>query len=95
MTYDLSALKGMDVDAFMEQFPNGDTGWTEKDDSRVQKEFNKLQTLSDRQRYDAFLDFQKRRDPLYASPKKQLKGLNRQLFFFMVAGKKPLMVLLF
>ena len=92
MTYDLSALKGMDVDAFMEQFPNGDTGWTEKDDSRVQKEFNKFQTLSDRQRYDAFLDFQKRRDPLYASPKKQLKGLNRQLFFFMVAGKKPLMV---
>lgn len=92
ITYDMSALKGMDVDAFMSQFPNGDTGWTEKDDSRVQKEFNKLQTLSDRQRYDAFLDFQKRRDPMYAAPKKQLQGLNRQFFFFMTAGKKPLMV---
>ena len=92
ITYDMSALKGMDVDAFMKQFPNGDTGWTEKDDSRVQKEFNKFQTLSDRQRYDAFLDFQKRRDPLYAAPKKQLQGLNRQFFCFMTAGKKPLMV---
>lgn len=92
ITYDMSALKGMDVDAFMEQFPNGDTGWTEKNDSRVQNEFNKLQTLSDRQRYDAFLDFQKRRDPMYAAPKKQLQGLNRQFFFFMTAGKKPLMV---
>ena len=90
--YDMDALQGMDVDAFMEKFPKGDTGWDNPNDDRVQKEFNKLTTLSDRQRYDAFLDYQRRKDPLYKSPRQKIQTLNRQLYFFMKAKKRPMFV---
>lgn len=90
--YDMSGLRDMDVDAFMAQFPKGDNGWADRNDDRVQKEFNKLTTLSDRQRYDAFLDYQRRQDPLYQTPKKQIQTLNRQLYFFMKAKRKPMFV---
>lgn len=90
--YDTSALRGMDVEAFMSQFPEGDMGWADRSDERVQKEFNKLTTISDRQRYDAFLDYQRRADPLYRSPKQQIQSLNRQLFHFMTSKKSPMFV---
>lgn len=82
-TYDMSLLENMDIEAFMENFPDGDLGWMERDHPKVMEEFNKFVSLSDRQRYDAFLDYQKRQDPYYESPQEQLQGLNRQLFMFM------------
>lgn len=82
-TYDMSLLENMDIEAFMENFPDGDLGWMERDHPKVMEEFNKFVSLSDRQRYDAFLDYQKRQDPYYESPQDQLHGLNRQLFMFM------------
>ena len=82
-TYDMSLLENMDIEAFMENFPEGDYGWMNKDHPKVMEEFNKFVSLSDRQRYDAFLDYQKRQDPYYETPQDQLHGLNRQLFTFM------------
>ena len=69
-------LEGFDTEKFMQQFPDNDQGWLDASDHRVQKEFNGLKTLSDRQRYDAFLDQQKRQDENYISPALQNQDLN-------------------
>ena len=90
--YDMSLLEGMDIDAFMEKFPNGDTGWKSPSDKRVKEEFNNLSTPYDRQRYDAFLDYQKRKDPYYMSVKKQLQKLNKDFAAFLLASPRALFV---
>ena len=91
-TYDVTALRGMDPDKFVEEnFAEGDDGWRARDNDIIQREFNKLKTLADRKRYDAFLDYMNRRDPFYRNPKQQMQGLNR-LFDTFIKGKKPMMV---
>lgn len=76
-------LEGFDTEKFMQQFPNGDQGWRDASDHRVQKEFNGLRTLSDRQRYDAFLDQQKRQDENYVPPIEQIQDLNADYLDFL------------
>lgn len=76
-------LEGFDTEKFMRQFPNNDQGWRDASDHRVQKEFNGLKTLSDRQRYDAFLDQQKRQDENYVSPIQQIQDLNADYLEFL------------
>ena len=90
--YDTEALHGFDVDAFAEQFPNGDKGWMNEDDKRVKAAFNNLVSLVDRQKYDAVLDILKRREPNYRSPDRVIKGLNKSYLGFLVSKSSPLMV---
>lgn len=91
-TYDMSALRGMDPDKFVEEnFDEGDDGWRYRDNEIIQKEFGRFKTLADRKRYDAFLDYMNRKDPYYRNPEQQMLGLNR-LFATFLKGKAPLMV---
>lgn len=76
-------LEGFDTEEFMQEFPNGDQGWRDSSDYRVQEKFNKLRTLSDRQRYDAFLDQQKRQDENYVPPVEQIQDLNAEYLDFL------------
>ena len=72
-------LMGFNIEEFMSQFENGDEGWKDENDKRVQKAFNKLDTLVDRQKYDAFLDYQKRQDENYSTPKEEVQDLNAEM----------------
>lgn len=90
--YDVEMLRGMDVDEFMKNFPEGDDGWKSREDQRVRKQFNNFITLADRQKYDAFLDYQNRKDPYYDGPKEQVCTLARKMFNFIDSKKSPLMV---
>lgn len=91
-TYDMSLLRGMDPDKFVEDnFDEGDDGWRYRDNEIVQKEFGRFKTLADRKRYDAFLDYMNRKDPYYRPPKKQMQDLNI-LFSAFIDGKSPMMV---
>ena len=76
-------LEGFDVEEFMQEFSGGDQGWRDSSDHRVQKAFNGLRTLSDRQRYDAFLDQQKRQDENYVPPVEQIQDLNAEYLDFL------------
>lgn len=74
-----SAIGDFDIDAFAEQFPEGDLGWMQRNDPRVQSAFNKLQSLRNRQQYDAVVDAMKRRDPNYFNFEDQLASLRISL----------------
>lgn len=76
-------LRGMDIEDFMKKFPEGDNGWRDSSDYRVQDEFNKLRTLADRQRYDAFLDYQKRQDENYVPAQEQIQDINAEYLDFL------------
>ena len=95
--YDLSGLQGMDIDAFMENYriPGTDEfsdGWNDYNDKTVQAEFNKLTTLNDRKRYDAFRDYQQRKSPRYKNPDKQLQLLSALYGGILLNNKFPMMV---
>lgn len=83
-------LMGMDADAFLEEFQNGDMGWADKSDKRVKREFNNLTTLTDRQRYDAFLDYAKRKSPDYMDASRVVKDLNGAYLTFILSDMNPL-----
>ena len=76
-------LRGMDIEAIMQQFPDGDEGWKDPNDPRIKKEFNNFVTLTDRQKYDTFLDYQKRQDPDYVKPVEQIQNLNAEYLDFL------------
>lgn len=76
-------LRGMDIEDIMQQFPDGDEGWKDPKDSRIKKEFNNFKTLTDRQKYDTFLDYQKRQDPDYVNPVEQIQNLNAEYLDFL------------
>lgn len=90
--YELNGITIDECEEFMKQFPNGDQGWREKNDKRVQKMFNGLNTLVDRQRYDSFLDFQKRQDPDYLAPQEVVCDLNADYLTFMETDMSPLFI---
>lgn len=71
-------LKGLDAEKFMEEFPDGDDGWLNKDDPRVQKKFNGLKTLKDRQQYDALKTLYEPTTPGYLNPDNKIGQLNEQ-----------------
>ena len=75
-TYNMKNLQGMDAQAFYDaHFADGNTGWANPDNPIITKEF-KLEEASERRRYDAFVDFVKRKDPNYIPPKGQMQQLN-------------------
>lgn len=76
-------LRGMDIESIMQQFPDGDEGWKDPNDPRIKKEFNNFVTLTDRQKYDTFLDYQKRQDPDYVKPVEQIQNLNAEYLDFL------------
>lgn len=91
--YDTEALRGLDPEEFVEkEFPNGDPGWLYENDKRIQREFHGLESLVDRQRYDAFKDYMKRKDPLYKSPTRQIQTLNANLMAFVEDKNGPIFV---
>lgn len=71
-------FKGFDHETFMSEFPDGDTGWLNPLDSRVQKYFNGFKTLTDRQRYDALKTFYEPTTPGYLNPDNKIGQLNEQ-----------------
>lgn len=85
-------LKGFDVEGFMSQFENGDMGWMEKSDKRVRQAFNNFTTLTDRQKYDAFLDKMKRQQPDYQKPKEVIADLNLAYLAFITTDMSPLFI---
>lgn len=90
--YELNGITVEECEEFMKEFPNGDQGWREKNDKRVQKMFNGLSTLVDRQRYDSFLDFQKRQDADYLTPQEVVCDLNADYLTFMETDMSPLFI---
>lgn len=85
-------LKGFDVEGFMSQFENGDMGWMEKTDKRVRQAFNNFTTLTDRQKYDAFLDKMKRQQADYQKPKEVIADLNLAYLAFITTDMSPLFI---
>ena len=71
-------FKGLDHESFMAEFPDGDTGWLNPADPRVQKRFNGLKTLKDRQQYDALKTFYEPTTPGYLNPDNKIGQLNEQ-----------------
>lgn len=71
-------FKGLDHEAFMAEFPDGDTGWLNPSDPRVQKRFNGLKTLKDRQQYDALKTYYEPTTPGYLNPDNKIGQLNEQ-----------------
>lgn len=71
-------FKGLDHESFMAEFPDGDTGWLNPSDPRVQKRFNGLKTLKDRQQYDALKTFYEPTTPGYLNPDNKIGQLNEQ-----------------
>lgn len=71
-------FKGFDHESFMAEFPDGDTGWLNPSDPRVQKRFNGLKTLKDRQQYDALKTFYEPTTPGYLNPDNKIGQLNEQ-----------------
>lgn len=71
-------FKGLDHESFMAEFPDGDTGWLNPSDPRVQKRFNSLKTIKDRQQYDALKTFYEPTTPGYLNPDNKIGQLNEQ-----------------
>lgn len=88
-----TGLGNFDAEEFMSKFGEDDKGWLDPEDYRVQKEFNGLKTLKDRQLYDNFVDHQKRLNPNYASAEKQLRRMKKGYFAFLSEGsERPMLV---
>lgn len=93
--YDDSALGDFDPDKFIdENFDGGrDDGWKNPDNPIIQRKFNNLSTLSSRRRYDAMVDYLKRKDPRYKNPEKMMQKLAVSFNDFITNPKgSPLMV---
>lgn len=84
--------KGLDHEAFMEQFPEGDDGWLNKDDPRVQKQFNNFKTIKDRQQYDALKTYYEPTTPGYLNPDNKIGQLNEQYDNLIKYDTTPLFV---
>lgn len=94
-SYDNSVLGDFDVEAFLaENFDDGrDDGWKDPDNKIIQKEFNQLKNASARRRYDAFVDYAKRLDPMYERPDEVMNTLARAIGNFITSkGGSPIMV---
>ena len=93
--YDNSILGDFDVEAFLaENFDDGrDDGWKDPDNKIIQREFNQLKNASARRRYDAFVDYAKRLDPMYERPSEVMNTLARAIGNFITSkGGSPIMV---
>lgn len=84
-------LKGFDMDAFMDKFAGGDTGWLDKKNPIVQKSFN-FDTLVGRQQYDAVKDYQMRQLEGYLNPANKIGELNQQYENFVRKDSTPFFI---
>lgn len=84
-------LKGFDMDAFMDKFSGGDTGWLDKKNPIVQKSFN-FDTLVGRQQYDAVKDYQMRQLEGYLNPANKIGELNQQYENFVRKDSTPFFI---
>ena len=94
-SYDDSVLGDLDPNKFLDDYFDGgkDDGWKNPNNPIIQREFNKLQTLSSRRQYDAMVDYLKRKDPLYESPEEVMQGLNQTMFDFIDSSKgSPILI---
>lgn len=94
-SYDDSVLGDLDPDKFLDDYFDGgkDDGWKNPNNPIIQREFNKLQTLSSRRQYDAMVDYLKRKDPLYETPEEVMNGLNQTMFDFIDSSKgSPILI---
>ena len=94
-SYDDSVLGDLDPDKFLDDYFDGgkDDGWKNPNNPIIQREFNKLQTLSSRRQYDAMVDYLKRKDPLYETPEEVMQGLNQTMFDFIDSSKgSPILI---
>lgn len=94
-SYDDSVLGDLDPDKFLDDYFDGgkDDGWKNPNNPIIQREFNKLQTLSSRRQYDAMVDYLKRKDPLYETPEEVMHGLNQTMFDFIDSPKgSPILI---
>ena len=85
-------FKGLDHEAFMQQFPDGDDGWLSPDDPRVRKQFNDFKTLKDRQQYDALKTYYEPTTPGYLNPDNKIGQLNEQYENFIKYDTTPLFI---
>lgn len=85
-------FKGLDHEAFMKEFPDGDTGWLNSSDSRVLKQFNNFKTIKDRQQYDALKTFYEPTTPGYLNPDNKIGQLNEQYDNLIKYDTTPLFV---
>ena len=76
----------------MQQFPDGDDGWLNKDDPRVQKQFNGFKTIKDRQQYDALKTYYEPTTPGYLNPDNKIGQLNEQYDNLIKYDTTPLFV---
>ena len=94
-SYDSSVLGDFDVEKFLaEEFDDGrDDGWKDPNNKTIQREFNQLKNASARRRYDAFVDYAKRLDPMYERPAEVMNTLARAIGNFVTSkGGSPVMV---
>lgn len=85
-------FKGLDHEAFMAEFPDGDTGWLNKEDPRVRKKFNDFKTIKDRQQYDAFKTYYEPTSIGYLNPDNKIGQLNEQYENFIKYNTTPLFI---
>lgn len=85
-------FKGLDHEAFMKEFPEGDEGWLNKDDPRVQKKFNNFKTIKDRQQYDALRTYYEPTTLGYLNPDNKIGQLNEQYDFLIKYDTTPLFI---
>ena len=77
-------LEDVDVEKISKEFLGGDDlGYLNPEDRRIKTYFHNLNSLRDRQQYDAFVDYMKRQDPNYVSSKEQLEDLNAEYLDFL------------
>lgn len=82
LSFNTTIFDTFDWKKFAQEFPDGDKGWMNKEDDRVQKQFNGLKTKLDRQQYDAFKDIMKRNERYYEPWQEVLQDLGRDFLMF-------------
>ena len=82
LSFNTTILDTFDWEKFQKEFPDGDKGWMNKKDERIQKQFNGLKTKLDRQQYDAFKDIMKRNERYYEPWQEVLQDLGRDFLMF-------------
>lgn len=85
-------LHGLDADKFMSEFPDGDLGWLNPKDPRVQKKFDEFKTKTARQQYDAFKTMYEPTTPGYLDVNDKIGQMNEEYDNFMRYNTTPLLV---
>lgn len=85
-------LHGLDVDKFMSEFPDGDLGWLNPKDPRVQKKFDEFKTKTARQQYDALKTMYEPTTPGYLDVNDKIGQMNEEYDNFMRYNTTPLLV---